>query len=106
MLYALTKDSKMITAKAATKEQKYYCPSCHEPVILRQGHYYTAHFAHLKRTCGTFSEGETSEHLRGKKLLATFLGRLEHELSLKPIYLGQSNVPICWSSCLISSFWL
>lgn len=43
----------MITAKAATKEQKYYCPSCHEPVILRQGHYYMAHFAHLKRTCGT-----------------------------------------------------
>lgn len=87
MLYALTKDSKMITAQVATKEQKYYCPSCHEPVILRQGHYYMAHFAHLKQACGAFSEGETSEHLRGKQLLATFLGRLERKLNLKPIYL-------------------
>lgn len=93
MLYALTKDSKMITAKAATKEQKYYCPSCHEPVILRQGHYYMAHFAHLKRTCGTFSEGETNEHLRGKKLLATFFRAFGARVKLEAYLPGSKQRP-------------
>ena len=64
----------MITAQVAIKEQKILLgPSCHEPVILRQGHYYMAHFAHLKQACGAFSEGETRESFTWKEqLLATF----------------------------------
>lgn len=93
MLYALTKDSKMITAKVATKEQKYYCPSCHGPVILRQGHCYMAHFAHLKRACGAFSEGETSEHLRGKQLLATFFRAFGARVKLEAYLPGLKQRP-------------
>lgn len=93
MLYALTKDSKMITAQVATKEQKYYCPSCHEPVILRQGHYYMAHFAHLKQACGAFSEGETREHLRGKQLLATFFRAFGAQVKLEAYLSGLKQRP-------------
>lgn len=93
MLYALTQDSKMITAKVATRGKKYYCPSCHGPVILRQGHCYMAHFAHLKRACGAFSEGETSEHLRGKQLLATFFRAFGARVKLEAYLPGLKQRP-------------
>lgn len=93
MLYALTQDSKMITAKVATRGQKYYCPSCHGPVILRQGHCYMAHFAHLKQACGAFSEGETSEHLRGKQLLATFFRAFGARVKLEAYLPGLKQRP-------------
>lgn len=53
------------------KNNKWYCPSCQAPVILKQGKHVRPHFAHLRRErCHGYSEGETAEHLQGKSLLA------------------------------------
>ncbi len=40
-----------IEAKNASKEQKYYCPSCGGEVILRAGELNAPHFAHLANEC-------------------------------------------------------
>lgn len=72
MFYALTKAAELVSARDASKDRTYYCPQCHQRVILKCGRYNAPHFAHASRACGIYSEGETAEHLRGKKLLARF----------------------------------
>ena len=44
--FALSEDSKLISAVSATKEHKYFCPYCKSPMILRRGSVRKAHFAH------------------------------------------------------------
>lgn len=66
------------------KEQKWFCPSCHQQVILKCGKYVRAHFAHLRTDkCQNFSEGETSEHLSGKALLAKWCRQENVEYQLE-----------------------
>ncbi|MBB1122412.1 competence protein CoiA [Limosilactobacillus albertensis] len=66
MLVATNKDQ-LVLADNAKVHHKYYCPGCRQRVILRRGKYKISHFAHQKGSdCGA-SEGETVEHLRGKK---------------------------------------
>lgn len=45
------------------------CPGCQQEVIFRHGRKNVAHFAHRHADLCGFSEGETAEHLRGKKQL-------------------------------------
>lgn len=70
MLYALSQEKKLILATKAQKGEKYYCPSCHQNVLLKKGSLRLPHFAHYKKQCQSFSEGETAQHLLGKQLLA------------------------------------
>ncbi|MBB1096316.1 competence protein CoiA [Limosilactobacillus agrestis] len=66
MLIAVHNDQ-LVLAENAKSELEYYCPGCRKGVILRQGTHKITHYAHKKRNeCG-FSEGETLEHLKGKK---------------------------------------
>lgn len=52
------------------KGQTYTCSTCSGGVILKSGEIRQAHFAHKsRRSCLAFSEGETAEHLEGKRLL-------------------------------------
>lgn len=76
MFIALTANNQHITAEQAEKEKnktnknQYLCPACQEAVFLKNGLQNQAHFAHYAHSsCAVFSEGETSEHLSGKKLL-------------------------------------
>ena len=69
MIYAKDEKNNIVEANMAKKGRKYYCSGCHGQVILRCGKLRVSHFAHKKHACDIFSEGETSEHLRGKKLL-------------------------------------
>lgn len=76
MYVALTIKNEHITADQINKEgrkeaqQPYFCPGCHEKVFLKSGKIIQAHFAHFTHSnCSLFSEGETQEHLSGKKLL-------------------------------------
>lgn len=48
----------------------YFCPDCQQSVYLRKGVKRLSHFAHYQK-CESpqFSEGETTEHLKGKLLL-------------------------------------
>lgn len=77
MLVALNQKNQHVYAdklkterRTNTKKEEYICPCCQAPVFLKQGKLKQAHFAHYHQTtCQVFSEGETEEHLLGKKLL-------------------------------------
>jgi competence protein CoiA len=65
-----------VIAEKANKKEKYTCPGCLEPVVLKRGIYKIPHFAHQANAkCQQFSESETVEHLQGKLELAKMLDR-------------------------------
>lgn len=68
MFYALKDSNRLVRADQAQATKKYYCPFCHEQVILRKGPFYQSHFAH-KKQCLSKTALETSEHQDGKALL-------------------------------------
>ena len=66
MLIAVHNDQ-LVLAENAKSDMAYYCPGCGQGVILRRGKHKITHYAHKRgNNCG-FSEGETLEHLKGKK---------------------------------------
>ncbi|AEB29447.1 protein involved in establishment of DNA transport in competence [Carnobacterium sp. 17-4] len=74
MLVAVNKGNQYVNALDEQKNKKrkkdYYCPSCKKPVFLKKGLIKQAHFTHFqKNDCSIFSEGETEEHILGKKIL-------------------------------------
>lgn len=62
----------MPAAKADPAIQ-YRCPACQRPVQLRRGQVKVAYFAHYPGADCAVSEGETSEHLLGKRQLFSWL---------------------------------
>lgn len=73
MLVAVSKENQYINALDVQKNEKqkkdYYCPSCKEPVFFKQGAIKQPHFTHFQKSdCTVFSEGETQEHILGKKI--------------------------------------
>lgn len=83
MLYVETKIGKKIGVLDYSKSEleqmrteKFYCPGCHQAVRLKNGPILSAHFAHISGdVCESFSEGETEEHLKGKKIIAEWCER-------------------------------
>ncbi len=72
MLIALLK-GKLIDAAYAERRRDYLCPACKQSVGLRHGRQVQPYFAHrAKEACTVFSEGETQEHLTGKRQLMAF----------------------------------
>ncbi|MGX7420166.1 competence protein CoiA [Carnobacterium gallinarum] len=72
MLVALTKENRYIFADQELKTDKkdYFCPGCGKGVFYKKGTTIQSHFAHYtQKDCQTFSEGETREHIAGKRLL-------------------------------------
>ncbi|SFH70911.1 competence protein CoiA [Pisciglobus halotolerans] len=70
MLKALDTQHRLINAEIAKEKEHFYCPSCHETVFLKKGTFKQPHFAHYQHSeCQAFSEGESEEHLLGKKCL-------------------------------------
>ena len=59
---------------ALRKRVTFYCPQCHEKVMLKIGEVKIPHFAHFNHsTCRSlFAEGESAAHLAGKRQLFTF----------------------------------
>ena len=73
-------------------------PGCHEKLILKRGLKKVAHFAHPRHGCQLFSEGESDEHLEGKKFIYHELKQAgwqvqyeayQSELHQRPDILGQ-----------------
>lgn len=78
MFIAVTKENQHVYAdsKLEKKKETYFCPGCGNRVFYKSGTLIQAHFAHYnKMNCQTFSEGETKEHLAGKKLLFDWFQR-------------------------------
>lgn len=96
MLIARTNKGVRIAAKNASRNEMYYCPGCHERLILKKGSVKVAHFSHGAHSlCRLQEEPETAEHLSGKWQLAQmFNGDLEvylPEISQRPDVLFRSK---------------
>lgn len=57
----------VIADKKNDRQQKYICPACGSVVIFKCGAIKLPYFAHQKGSECASSEGETAEHLLGKK---------------------------------------
>lgn len=83
MLRAQTKSGKMVTLAMLTekdirhmrKQLTFYCPDCHEEVIVRAGRQVIPHFAHRMRSSCTRHTGESAQHMQGKLQLFQWLRR-------------------------------
>src|SRR5690625_2070394 len=81
MLQALNKKGDLIIPSAMTSEeltrlrkQLFFCPHCHEKVIIRAGPKVTPHFAHLPdSTCLMSKGGESNYHQQAKLYLYHWL---------------------------------
>lgn len=95
MLIAINEKGKMIQAeKELSKRLDYYCPACKSKVYLKVGKVIRPHFAHYhNRNCQFFSEGETDEHLRGKKELADYFKKRGIEVQIEAYLPGLKQRP-------------
>lgn len=68
-------NNQLINAVYADNNHQYYCPVCNEKVILKQGKINMPHFAHINhsRCIKQAQNGQTNEHLLGKKQLVQFI---------------------------------
>lgn len=89
MLVAM-KAGHLILAERACGRDGYSCPGCHEPVILRRGRHKIAHFAHRPGSHCQLGEGETPEHLLGKRQLLQWYQQQGRRVELE-VYLPQIN---------------
>ena len=69
------------------KKKIYYCPCCTGRVFLKAGKIKMPHFAHAPHMmCDAASEGETEEHLLGKKKLYEWLEGQGFEVELEKYF--------------------
>src|SRR5690625_7316594 len=72
------------------QQNRFYCPICQEPVMIKAGIKLIPHFAHYAKTdCPSYRGGEGPYHERGKLLLYEWLKaqniHVELEVYLKDI---------------------
>lgn len=77
------------------KTEKFTCPQCEELVNLKVGEIVIPHFSHKKdASCSaSFSEGESKEHLEGKRQLYQFFRRIDKEVRLEPYFKALAQRP-------------
>lgn len=68
MFYALNSWGKLVHISVTKQNQKYYCPTCHQKLVLRIGNSKTKHFAHRRFGCHNHIH-ETAVHQTGKLIL-------------------------------------
>lgn len=89
---------------AELAKKKWCCCSCGLPLSIKNGPLKQSHFAHRKSCgCQNFSEGETEEHLLGKRILAQWCDKFKlvfkleaylPELKQRPDVLLQGKIVI------------
>lgn len=63
----------LVDANQAIRGRSYVCPACRHRVILHRGTRVSPYFAHhSQEPCTYAGEGETLQHVRGKRQLAAF----------------------------------
>ncbi|QEA59403.1 competence protein [Leuconostoc koreense] len=89
MIIACDSNKKYVRADEANKSNDYFCPGCHEKVILKSGEVKQKHFSHCSGTaCVTFTENESVQHLAGKLQIASklqYYGNVQIEAVLPEI---------------------
>jgi competence protein CoiA len=67
MLSAYNQSGEVMATEVSPVDGPFYCPTCREQVILKQGRIVIAHFAHYpEATCAYPNEGESDEHRLAK----------------------------------------
>src|SRR6266699_6573374 len=57
----------MVAWEATRADGPFYCPECHEEVVLKKGTIKEHHFAHLPPSDCTYGVGESGEHREAKR---------------------------------------
>lgn len=92
MLQALSGDGERIILANLTKaeiafhrkETSFFCPTCHQRVMVKSGPQTIPHFAHYPQTkCSINSHGESLIHQKGKILLYRWLQQQKIQVSLE-----------------------
>ena len=93
MLTALNEEGKLISLVEKRRndllrlreKQKFYCPICHDIMIMKAGEVRIPHFAHKKYSAcsSAVTENETVQHLQGKKDLYTFFQKNKLDTKLE-----------------------
>ncbi|WP_067729586.1 competence protein CoiA [Oceanobacillus damuensis] len=93
MLQAKNKNGRVITLASMKRDvieklrkegEKYYCPVCEQPVIMKAGWKITAHFAHqTESNCPSREGGEGIYHEQGKLLLYHWLKKYKMDVTLE-----------------------
>src|SRR5690625_4670985 len=104
MLQARTSNHAFITLAHLTtaeieehrEQNRFYCPICQEPVMIKAGIKVIPHFAHYAKTdCPSYRGGEGPYHERGKLLLYEWLKaqniHVELEVYLKDIQRSEEH---------------
>ena len=93
MIIALNNVRQRILAIHATKQQRYFCPVCLKPVILKKGLKYSAHFAHQSNKSHHCYANESVNHYHAKLLLAQYFSRLGYYVEIEPHLKNIRQVP-------------
>ncbi|SFA82577.1 Competence protein CoiA-like family, contains a predicted nuclease domain [Lentibacillus halodurans] len=92
MLQAKTEYGRIVILSSFTKEEilawkkktQFFCPTCHEPVIVKAGSKTVPHFAHSSRSnCPSQEGGEGAYHEKGKWLLFQWLKHQQLDVQLE-----------------------
>lgn len=94
MLVAKNEAGDIVSLLSLSKEelqhqrtQSYYCPCCQQKVCLKVGSIKIPHFAHISNLeCHGVSEGETKEHLTGKKHFYEWLSRQGYDVEIEKYF--------------------
>lgn len=94
MLVAKSTDGSIISLLSLTRDEiqeyrtkKYYCPCCNKKVNMKAGRIKIPHFAHAaNESCQYASEGESLEHLQGKKQLYEWLESQGYSVELEKYF--------------------
>lgn len=93
---ALDASRQPVTASAALKQTRYFCPECSSPVQLRSGPHRQAHFYHVQPVSACTQHKKTEEHL-GLQLL--LLESRLNEMSIeKPFPAIRRIADIAWET--------
>lgn len=98
MLIAESEKGKQINLSCLSRHEinqlrktECYCPGCKEELIIKNGSIMMPHFAHKKNSlCLSFSENESEEHLKGKKIMADNCRKYKIEYEVEA-YLPELN---------------
>ena len=106
MLVGVSENDNRILARDASKESKFFCPSCQEQLILKKGNVKIHHFAHKAESTCLYA-GESLDHLNTK--LQIYDALLQHPKVInveleKPLGLVRpdimfTNLKICDNQC-------
>lgn len=93
MLIALDKQGERVLATNAHRQQPYFCPFCHNVVILKRGKTMISHYAHKSSMPRICHHGETQLHYRAKLFIAQSLMQQGYLVEIEPYIADIQQIP-------------